>query len=99
MTSDTALTIVQYLHQLFSRFGIPDSIVSDNGSRFIAKEFQEFCKSNGIQHAHVAPYHPSSNGLAECAVQVFKQGVKKISNGALSGTIYHITPHTTTGLC
>ncbi len=32
MTSATALTTVQHLHQLVSRFGIPDSIVSDNGS-------------------------------------------------------------------
>ena len=39
MTSATALTTVQHLRQLFSRFGIPDSIVSDNGSQFVAKEF------------------------------------------------------------
>ena len=104
MTSATALTTVQHLRQLFSRFGIPDSIVSDNGSQFVAKEFQEFCKANGIQHIRVAPYHPSSNGLAERAVQVFKQGMKKVSNGTILDRIsrflfqYRITPHTTTGL-
>ena len=104
MTSATALTTVQHLRQLFSRFGIPDSIVSDNGSQFVAKEFQEFCKSNGIQHIRVAPYHPSSNGLAERAVQIFKQGMKKVSNGTIWDRIarflfqYRITPHTTTGL-
>ena len=104
MTSATALTTVQHLRQLFSRFGIPDSIVSDNGSQFVAKEFQEFCKANGIQHIRVAPYHPSSNGLAERAVQVFKQGTKKVSNGTILDRIsrflfqYRITPHTTTGL-
>ena len=104
MTSATALTTVQHLRQLFSRFGIPDSIVSDNGSQFVAKEFQEFCKSNGIQHIRVAPYHPSSNGLAERAVQVFKQGMKKVSSGTIWDRIskflfqYRITPHTTTGL-
>ena len=46
-----ALTTVQHLHQLFSRFGIPDSIMimSINGSQFVAIEL-EVCKSNGIQH-------------------------------------------------
>ena len=51
--------------------GLPDSIVSDNDSQFTAQEFQDFCKSNRIQHTRVAPYHPSSNGLAERAVKVF----------------------------
>ena len=67
----TAQTTIQQLRQLFARFGIPESIVSDNGPQFIAAEFKEFCRVNGIQHAKVAPYHPSSNGLAERAVQVF----------------------------
>ena len=63
MTSATALTTVQHLRQLFSRFGIPDSIVSDNGSQFVAKGFQEFCKSNGIQHIRVAPYHTTHHPM------------------------------------
>ena len=100
----TALTTVQHLRQLFAQFGIPDSIVSDNGTQFTAQEFQDFCKSNGIQHIRSSPYHPSSNGLAERAVQVFKQGMKKASSGTVSDKVsrllfhYRITPHTTTGL-
>ena len=102
--SATALSTVQLLRQLFSRFGIPDSIVSDNGTTFTAQEFQEFCRSNGIKHIRVAPYHPSSNGLAERAVRVFKEGLKKSSTGTVQDRIarllfhYRITPHTTTGL-
>ena len=104
MSSTTALTTVQQLRQLFSRFGLPDSIVSDNGTQFTAQEFGDFCKSNGIQHIRVSPYHPSSNGLAERAVQVFKQGMKKASPGTVGDKVarllfqYRITPHTTTGL-
>ena len=59
---------------------------------------------NGIRHIRIAPYQPSSNGLAERAVQVFKQGFRKSSMGTPSDRIarflfqYRITPHITTGL-
>ena len=79
MTTMTALTTIQHLRQLFAQFWIPESVVSDNGPQFSAAEFQDFCKGNGIRHIQVAPYHPSSNGLAERAVQVLKQGLKKHS--------------------
>ncbi len=66
-------------------------------------EFQVFLKKNGIRHIRLAPYHPSSNGLAECAVQTFKTGIKKMTgtdvNAKLASFLfqYRITPHSTTG--
>lgn len=59
---------------------------------------------HGIQHVKTAPYHPSSNGQAERAVQVFKEGLKRSSKGSLETRIarflfqYRTTPHTTTGV-
>ena len=50
-------------------------IVSDNASSFTCKEFSRFCALNGIKHVRCAPYHPSSNGLAEHAVQTIKSGL------------------------
>lgn len=97
-------TTVQALHTLFAQFGILEAIVADNGPQFMASEFQDFCKANGIQQVRVALYHPSLNGLEERAVRIFKDGLKKKSTGSLTDWIarllfeYRWTPHTTIGV-
>ena len=53
------------------------------------KEFSRFCALNGIKHVRCVPYHPFSNGLAECAVQTIKSGLKKIT-GDLEMRLLHV---------
>ena len=77
-------------------------VVSDNGPAFTSSEFEKFLQQNGVRHVTTAPYHPSSNGLAERAVQTVKEGLKKMQ-GPLELRIprflfkYRVTPQTTTG--
>ena len=61
-------------------FGLPEQIVTDNGSAFTSKEFETFLQRNGIQQIRTAPYHPASNGQAERTVQTFKTRLKKMLN-------------------
>ena len=42
-----------------------------------------FLKANGIKQISSAPYHPSTNGLAEKAIQIVKRGLKKIIDGSI----------------
>ena len=49
----------------------------------MSEEFSLFLQKNGIKHITSAPYHPSSNGEAERAVQVFKRGISKMPKGDL----------------
>ena len=68
------------LQELFERFGLPETIVSDNGTPFTSEEFENFCKLLSINHLKSAPYHPRSNGLVERFIDVFKRAIKK-ANG------------------
>ena len=60
---------IEHLRSVFARFGLPKVMVTDNGSCFTSSDFTEFARHNQIHHLRTAPYHPSSNGLAERAVQ------------------------------
>ncbi|XP_049871194.1 uncharacterized protein K02A2.6-like [Pectinophora gossypiella] len=69
--------LIDRLCELFSRWGLPKQIVSDNGPQFTSKQFEDYTKANGIDHIFTAPYHPASNGLAENAVKTVKRAIKK----------------------
>jgi len=40
-------------------------IISDNGPRFIARDFKEFIRLSGMTHVRTSPYYPQSNGKVE----------------------------------
>ena len=75
---------VQCLRTLLAQFGLPDILVRDNGTSFTSSEFQA---TNGMKHWKSAPYHSSSNRLAEKAVPIVKQGLKKMKDGPVSDKI------------
>lgn len=101
----TAATIV-ILDGLFASYGIPITIVSDNGPQFTATEFKTFLQNSGVKyHKLTAPYHPATNGQAKRYVQTTKDALKAMSTtrGSLQRDIneflrqYRKAPHTTTG--
>ena len=105
VNSATTTSTIDHLRSLFATHGLPEMVVSDNGSVFTSIEFQEFCSKNGIKHVKSAPYHPASNGLAERAVQTFKEAMKRADPQEVLSTRvsrflfkYRLTPHSTTGI-
>ena len=100
----TSSITISLLRKTVAALGLPDVVVSDNASNFTSEEFEEFLKNNGVKHVRTPSYHPASNGLAERAVQTFKEGMKKLKDGTLETKLarflfkYRITPQTTTGI-
>lgn len=102
-SSSTSGITIELLRRSFSSLGLPQVLVSDNATTFTSEEFAEFTKKNGIRHVRSPPYHPSSNGLAERAVQTLKEGLKRCKIGSLETRLskfllrYLITPHSPVG--
>jgi hypothetical protein len=72
LSSTTSPSIVTHMKSMFSRHGIPETVVSDNGPQYSSTEFSQFATNWGFQHVTSSPLYPQSNGLAERAVKTVK---------------------------
>ena len=63
VNSTSSEATIKVLRNLFATHGIPEHVVSDNGSGFTNQEFIQFIEHNGIKHTTTSPYHPFSNRL------------------------------------
>lgn len=78
MKTTTTDATIDALDEIFSMFGMPLCLVSDNGPQLVSENFELFLTRNGIRHKKSAPYHPSSNGLAERFVRTSKTAIRKM---------------------
>ena len=96
LTSTSSESVITQLKSIFSKYGIVDYLISDNGPQFSSYAFSEFAKNYGFTHVTSSPNYPQSNGEAERAVQLVKNMLKKCieSNGDpyLSLLSYRSTP-------
>ena len=73
LTRATTTTVSRALRTLFSRYGVPDVLISDNGPQFASEEFSKFARRWGFEHTTSSPHYPQSNGKAENAVKTIKR--------------------------
>ena len=102
MYGTTSKKTAEEMRKIFATDGMPEVIVSDNGTNFASQEFKEIMDNNGIKHMFRPPYHPSSNGLAERAVQTLKKSLLSNAESDIKLSVcrfllqYRITPLTST---
>lgn len=51
--------------EIIAKHGVPENLVSDNGTQFTSNAFKDFIDKIGIRQAKTADYHPSANGMDE----------------------------------
>ena len=73
LTSTTSPAVITVLKSIFSRFGVPDIVMSDNGPQFDAQAFDDFAKSYNFEHTTSSPEYPQSNGLVERTAKTVKR--------------------------
>ncbi|XP_028672669.1 uncharacterized protein K02A2.6-like [Erpetoichthys calabaricus] len=66
-------TVIHKLKAHFTRHGIPDTVISDNGPQYSSQEFKQFRIAWEFRHVTSSPAYPQSNGKAESAVKTAKQ--------------------------
>ena len=74
----TAAEALRALMEVFTMFGFPKRIQSDNGTAFVNDMMKEFVMSVGIEQRTATAYHPRGNGAAEIRVKQAKLLLKKI---------------------
>jgi transposase InsO family protein len=67
---------LEFFTNIIHRFGVPNSIITDNSTQFTGEKFMYFCEDHHIRVDWVAVAHPRTNGQVERANGMILQGLK-----------------------
>ena len=108
LPNEEASTCMTALYNgLFSRFGMPNQLHSDQGRNFELKLFSELTKLAGIRRTRTTPFHPRSDGQTERMNRTILAMIRATASdnpgdwpGKLPAIMaaYRMTPHSTTGV-
>jgi transposase InsO family protein len=68
---NTGNTVALFLfNHVITHFGVPQAIVTDNGSHFRNFMMSEITEKLGLRHDNSTPYYPQANGQVEAINKV-----------------------------
>lgn len=77
LTDKQSRRVVTQTKIIFSWFGIPKIVISDNGPEFSGEAYKKFSKEWDFEHITSSPVYPESNGQIERTIQTVKKTLKK----------------------
>ena len=93
-------------NNIVTRFGIPPTLISDNGLQFESKVFRRYCFELGIKNRYSTSAYPQGNEQVEAINKVIVNGLKKrldVAKGKWVDELPHVlwtyrtTPRRSTG--
>jgi IS30 family transposase len=74
----TSENVVEFVKEhIIYRFGIPQTITTDQGAQLVSLEFKEFAESMGIKLFNSSPYYAQDNGQAEASNKIMIKLIQK----------------------
>ena len=79
--------VIDFISGVVHRYGVPHSIITDNGTNFTADEVKLWC--SGIKLDYDSVYHPQTNGQVKRANGLIMSGIKPILVRSLTESDTH----------
>ena len=80
LSTTTTAAVINELDEVFALFGLPSSLVSDNGPQFVSEHMSAFLGRLGIQHIRSSPRYPQSNGMVERLHRLVRERLGKLKS-------------------
>jgi transposase InsO family protein len=77
VTTQDSTAVINFIKSIIFRFGVPHSIITDNGTKFTSKEFKKYCENMGIKLKFASIAHPKTNRQVEKANGLICHGIEK----------------------
>ena len=78
----TTETIVNCIIKVTTRIGVPQELLTDNGSNFMSKVMKKYCSMTGIEQIRTSPYHPQTDGMVERFNATLKRLLRKLTQNS-----------------
>lgn len=79
-TSEIVIEAIEV--HFISKFGIPETIITDQGREFVSHKFSAFCERLGIWHKTTTAYHPQAQGKIERMHRILKSSIRALNEPA-----------------
>ena len=105
-TQDAETVAREFVGNIVLTFGLPESVLTDQGSNFLSAVFQNVCKLLRIRRVHTTAFHPESNGGIERGHRVLIEYLRHYINEdqrdwddwiPYATHVYNVTTHRSTG--
>ena len=97
LRSTTVDIVIDFLGPVFTRFGYPSSLKSDNGLQFVSQVFKDFLVEHGIEHRTEPLLWPQANGEVERQNRTLLKALKVAQVEGKFLLAYRSTPQARTG--